>query len=1050
MKSFKFPAFNVSSHSALERGQAVFQAVHKSQPTRELSRASVSLLALLAHQSRYSGTGFYRHLRDLRHSPGLKARIKQEGLFDSHYFSEQLNDPEASEHALSHYLGTAYIDGANPHPAFDTHYYLENNPDVLVSGENPLRHYVHVGGRERRNPVFLFDTDWYLSQVQDFPAEGLTPLGHYLTVGATQGLDPHPLFCTLWYLQNNPDVAAGQANPLVHYLNHGWRENRAPHPVFNPLWYSERYPEAAESDYGPLAYYLETGWKLGHNPCFLFDTQTYLTTYPDVAALGIEPLSHYLKAGWKEDRNPHTLFDTAWYLKHYPDVAAAGLNPLFHFLSSGWQEGRGPHPLFDVSWYRENNADVAQSGVNPIEHFLVHGWREARDPHPLFDMAAYLAANPDVADQGINPLIHYVEKGAREFRRAHWLFDAEWYLSEYPDVALTGVNPLVHYLSAGWKEGRFPHPLMDGDWYLDQLRAVGQRPEPLTHFVTSGWKSGLSPHPVFDTQWYLIHNPDVAAKGVNPLQHYLSSGWAEGRAPHPLFDPVHYHHQAPEVADAEIEPLTHFLRYGWKNGVNPNALFDVRYYLDNYADQITEGMSPLVHYIRLGWRMEFAPHPLFDGGWYYEHNPDVANAGLNPLGHFLSSGWTENRNPSAFFSVNWYKATYDEVGDRNPVAHYAELPKGDMRAPHPLFDPKPYAAAAGLALSRSEDVYRHFIEAGIAAKRSPGDLFNRFVETNGFDTMELDFPDLVKLSFEAAIESAGTSQTIRSLTRTAVADQHFEILKAGGSLAKTRVCLFASYLPDGVVPTSTAYYLKALKSAGMTLVFVAATERSTGLIGLPDDVCHTVLVKDNHGYDFASWALALNALPSLWAADSILFTNDSVLGPVSAESLSSACKAMQRMNADYVGLTDSFQVQHHVQSYFFMLKAQALTSPDVRKYWNGVLSYSDKDKVIGEYELGSLGAYEAAGLKTAVVFPTDESLREADVNPTLHLWRDLLEAGYPFIKMQLLRDDIEGIETEDWEQYVSKGSELHQVINARLGSKNEIQRKMKFVKSREV
>lgn len=71
---------------------------------------------------------------------------------------------------------------------FDQSYYLRNNPDVTISGDDPCRHYMNYGWRELR--------------------------------------DPSDYFSTTGYLQANPDVATAQINPLQHFREYGLAEGR--------------------------------------------------------------------------------------------------------------------------------------------------------------------------------------------------------------------------------------------------------------------------------------------------------------------------------------------------------------------------------------------------------------------------------------------------------------------------------------------------------------------------------------------------------------------------------------------------------------------------------------------------------------------------------------------------------------------------------------------------------------------------------------------------------------------------------------------------------
>ena len=58
---------------------------------------------------------------------------------------------------LAHYLAVGAAKGSNPHPLFDTVFYLERNPDVAAAGMNPLEHYLMFGGSKAgtRIPCFI-------------------------------------------------------------------------------------------------------------------------------------------------------------------------------------------------------------------------------------------------------------------------------------------------------------------------------------------------------------------------------------------------------------------------------------------------------------------------------------------------------------------------------------------------------------------------------------------------------------------------------------------------------------------------------------------------------------------------------------------------------------------------------------------------------------------------------------------------------------------------------------------------------------------------------
>jgi hypothetical protein len=73
---------------------------------------------------------------------------------------------------------------------FDSAYYLQNNPDIIITGMGAVKHFLLYGGFEGRNPSEKFDTAFYLSQNPDVKALGLNPLYHYIKFGKNEGRQP--------------------------------------------------------------------------------------------------------------------------------------------------------------------------------------------------------------------------------------------------------------------------------------------------------------------------------------------------------------------------------------------------------------------------------------------------------------------------------------------------------------------------------------------------------------------------------------------------------------------------------------------------------------------------------------------------------------------------------------------------------------------------------------------------------------------------------------------------------------------------------------------
>ena len=171
---------------------------------------------------------------------------------------------------------------------FDPNYYRESYPDVAASRVDPFWHFVLIGAFEDRNPHPLFDTSFYLSQCPRPPS--INALCDYLQHGEAQGRRPHPLFDPGYYSRRYPDVPQARMNSLLHYVLHGASERRTPHPLFQPDYYLS-ICAAARNGGDPLVHFIECEAAECCNPHPLFDCQSYLRVHPEMSG---NPLVNYL------------------------------------------------------------------------------------------------------------------------------------------------------------------------------------------------------------------------------------------------------------------------------------------------------------------------------------------------------------------------------------------------------------------------------------------------------------------------------------------------------------------------------------------------------------------------------------------------------------------------------------------------------------------------------------------------------------------------------------------------------------------------------------
>lgn len=214
------------------------------------------------------------------------------------------------------------------------------------------------------------------------------------------------------------------------------------------------------------------------------------------------------------------------------------------------------------------------------------------------------------------------------------------------------------------------------------------------------------------------------------------------------------------------------------------------------------------------------------------------------------------------------------------------------------------------------------------------------------------------------------------------------------------------------------YHLKALRAAGLEIIFVLVVDDSIDRpVPVPRELVRGFVIRKNAGFDFGAWADAFRAFPTLWQSEAVVLANDSIFGPIG--DFQSLLNTILRLPADFIGLTESVQHARHYQSFFLMLKGRALTSPTAQEFWRSIENQKEKSEAVLRYELMLLRRYEQIGLRCTAMLSWRHIPGESRFNPTHSRWRELLEHGFPYIKVDLLRDWRDSPYLAGWRDYVT-------------------------------
>jgi len=219
------------------------------------------------------------------------------------------------------------------------------------------------------------------------------------------------------------------------------------------------------------------------------------------------------------------------------------------------------------------------------------------------------------------------------------------------------------------------------------------------------------------------------------------------------------------------------------------------------------------------------------------------------------------------------------------------------------------------------------------------------------------------------------------------------------------VCLFATHSATAALKPHVPHHVRCLAEAGFGVVLVVNADAGAEDCVLPPEMLGHLAgayVRENAGFDFGGWGHAWALGQGFPAATRLLLVNDSIVGPLDAGAFASMLGRLRAADADVVGLTRNFVPHPHLQSFFLAFGPGALGSPVLRAVLDGMHALPTKELVIDAYETALTRQLAAAGLSVAALYaPMYPDPLSAD--DTLLRWRELLEAGFPFVKASLLR-----------------------------------------------
>ena len=355
---------------------------------------------------------------------------------------------------------------------------------------------------------------------------------------------------------------------------------------------------------------------------------------------------------------------------------------------------------------------------------------------------------------------------------------------------------------------------------------------------------------------------------------------------------------------------------------------------------------------------------------------------------------------SKYFDAQWYTEHYPDVvqSGADPVSHFLRFGAREFRSPSPDFDTGWYYSSNPDLASSHLNPLVHFILHGKDEGRSPLP------------------PNMSTEDFPVPLDLASDPMQ---------ADVLF--MKTGSVASSEEWALFLTHSPWGGLKTHVRSHLEHLRRNGVGTILIVASSQPVVVHNDVRSICDYIVVRRNVGFDFAAWAHVLRLMPQLYAAQAVYLINDSTFVTERHSVFDQVIDRVRASSSAIIGLTESFEHGWHAQSYFLALKQSALSARYVQDFFRQVRSYSRKDSVIQNCEVKFTPGAVRAGLSVDVLF------HDLDPeNPTLFSWKRLLDSGFPFIKVNLLRGDFENADTSGWRAEVHRRGFDLAIINPLL------------------
>ncbi len=221
------------------------------------------------------------------------------------------------------------------------------------------------------------------------------------------------------------------------------------------------------------------------------------------------------------------------------------------------------------------------------------------------------------------------------------------------------------------------------------------------------------------------------------------------------------------------------------------------------------------------------------------------------------------------------------------------------------------------------------------------------------------------------------------------------------------LCLFVTHASRTNLKPHVIDHIEALLDAGVAVMLIANTDLEPASLEIPpllQERLHGLMIRQNIGFDFAAWAHAYAQIDSRSVSQRLFLINDSLVGPLDRVVYDELLQKIRGAQADFIGLTCNPDSHEHLQSFYLVFNSRLLHAAVFDRFMRSVVNLPAKQNVVDCYEIWLTPFLVQQGFVGVAMFPNIATNQRPFRNDTLYNWRELIDAGFPFIKGQVLRD----------------------------------------------